>query len=54
MRTSHILQFVGLVFFALVLFVQSRKGALKGRPRVAAFVAFGCLALGWVANSFGW
>jgi hypothetical protein len=54
MKPSQILYFVGLVFIALFLFMLSRKGTLKGMPRVAAFAALGLAVLGWVAKLLGW
>jgi hypothetical protein len=53
MRPSHILELGALVFFALFLVVQSKRGVLKGGLRVAAFVALGLFALAWVANLYG-
>ena len=54
MRLSHLLQLGSLVCFAVVLLLLARKGVLKGRVRVLAFVALGCWALSWVASDFGW
>jgi hypothetical protein len=54
MPISAWLDLAGIVLFALSLFVLSRRGALKGRPRVTAFLALGIFALGWVANRLGW
>jgi hypothetical protein len=54
MRISAWLDLAGIVFFGLLLFDLSKKGALKGPRRVLAFLALGVLALGWVANRLGW
>jgi hypothetical protein len=53
-RLSHNLQAVALLFALVAIIAATKSGKLKGVRLAAVWFTFGCFALGWVADSFGW
>ena len=54
MRPSHILYGVALLFILGAIIALTRSGELKGVRLVFAWISFGCFALGWIGDTFGW